>query len=299
MTISGNVPQHLVVSARSGFLETVKTSAMPWQRVAGVLDMGSKTVDVVDLGAAPMPIESKGGGPSQDFVERALTVKPKNWEIKVSISYNAVQDDQTASLLTKVRGAGTNFQKHINKQVFAALNGGDGSTYGLCYNGFEFFDASHVDKGAAYQTAQSNLKTLSLTLDNFQTNLNAARALLDDQGELVEYDYNLLVVPSGYEYVAAQICGNAQAYDTANREVNPYSGKFSYIVSGHLDSTAWIILAGNEAAKPLYLAMREQPFLQDTWFDPDGPDGGKYWFKFYARYNTFYGDWRTALLGAT
>jgi phage major head subunit gpT-like protein len=247
-----------------------------------------------------MPVESVGGPNLQGFAERSLLVKPRDWEITVSLSHNAYMDDQSGgSLMTRVRGVGANFQKHINKLIFQALNGGDGTTYGSCYNGFEYFDTLHVDKGASYQTAQSNLKTLSLTLDNFQTNLNAARAFVDDQGELTEFDYNLLIVPPAYEYVAAQICTNPQAYDTANRENNPYSGRFDFLVSGHMDSTAWIIAAVGETSKPIYLAMREQPNLQAAGFDEKAADGGRYWFKFYARYNVFYGDWRLALLGAT
>ena len=300
MITSGNVPEHLVVGARSGFLEAVKTAVLPWQKIAGQLNMDSKSVDIVDLGAAPMPVESVGGPNLQGFAERSLLVKPRDWEITVGLSYNAFMDDQTGgSLMTRVRGTGANFQKHINKLVFQALNGGDGTTYGSAYNGFEFFDTVHVDKGAAYQTAQSNLKALSLTLPNFTTNLNVARAFLDDQGELVEHDYNLLIVPPAYEYQAAQICTNPFAYTTANRENNPYSGRFDYLVSGHLDSTAWIIAATNEPQKPIYLAMREQPNLQAYGFDEKAADGGRYWFKFYARYNIFYGDWRLALLGAT
>ena len=300
MINSGNVPEHLVVGARSGFLEAVKTAVFPWQKVAGTLNMDSKSVDMVDLGAAPMPVESIGGPVLQSFAERSLEVKPRDWEITVGLSYNALQDDQTGgSLMRRVRSTGENFQKHINKIVFAALNAGDGTTYGSAYNGFEFFDTVHVDKGAAYQTAQSNCKALALSLDNFQANLNIARAFVDDQGELTEHSYNLLIVPPALEYTAAQICTNPQAYDTANRENNPYSGKFDYLVSGHLDTTAWIIAAVGQTSKPIYLAMREQPGLQSYGFDEKAADGGRYWFKFYARYNVFYGDWRLALLGNT
>lgn len=297
MTISGNVPTHLVVGARTGFLAAVKETAMPWQRVAGVFNMGAKSVDLVDLGAAPMPLEDNVA--ERDYIEKNLLIKPRNWNTLVGISYNAVQDDQTGSLLTKVRSAGENFQRAMNNLVFKALDAGDGSTYGLCYDGQYFFDSDHVDKGAHYQTAQDNVSALALSLDNFTTVLNASRVFVDDQGEYVEHDYNLLVVSPALEYTAAQITGNMQAYDTSNREANPYAGKLQYIVSPHMNSTAWVLAATNQVAKPLYLAIREQPNLQDYWFDPKGADGGMYYFKFYARYNVFYGDWRLAHLGNT
>lgn len=295
--ISGNIPGHLLVAARTGFLSAVRMPQMPWQRVAMQMNMGAASQELVDLGAAPMPVNSSSGATLQDFIEKRKTVTPTDWDITVWISYNAVKDDQTGSLERKVRSAGANFQKHINKRVFQVLNAGDSQTYGACYDGQDFFDADHVDKGAAYQTNQDNEYNLALSLDNFQTVYVAAQNTLDDQGEYTEYIYDLIVVPPALEYTAAQITGNVQAYDTANREANPYSGKLAYITSPHLDSTAWHLVASSETVKPLILAMKEQPNLQDAWFDPKSPDGGRYYFKFYSRYEVHYGDWRLAYQG--
>lgn len=236
--ISGNFPEHLVVGARSGFLTAVKATAMPWQRIAGQIDMASASMEVVDLGAAPMPIEATGSI-ERSMIEKSLTVKPRSWETTVAISYNALQDDQTGgSLLRKAQSAGERFQYHINKLVFAALDAGDGTTYGAAYDGLSFFNDAHVDKGASYSTTQDNLNALVLSMDNFTTVLNAAKLFRDDMGEFVEHNFDLLVVPPALEYTAAQICGNVQAYDTANREANPYSGKFNLVVSPHMNSTA-------------------------------------------------------------
>lgn len=297
--ISGNVPTHLIVGARTGFLNALKDVPMPWQRIANTVTMGSKTVDLVDLGAAPMPVQDKGQGPAQDFIETNLQIKSTPWTLKVWISYNAVQDDQTGTLDNRARAAGVNFQKHLNNRVFTALNGGDGATYGLCYDGQYFFDSDHKDKGAQYQTNQSNVNALALSLDNFSTVNIAAQKYLDDQGEFCGYSGDLLVVPPDLEYTAAQICMNPTAYDTANREANPFSGKREYIVTPQFDTTAWALLDSKEPIKPMIVAMREQPNLQDTWFDPDAADGGRYYFKFYARYEVFFGNWRLATLGNT
>ena len=115
----------------------------------------------------------------------------------------------------------------------------------------------------------------------------------------LDTDNDLLVINGGNERIAANICGNPEGYDTANREENPYSGKVSYVASPYLDSTAWHLIASNEEAKPLILAMREQPHLQSAWFDPKAPNGGRHYFKFYARYEVHYGDWRLAYQGNT
>lgn len=296
---SGNVPTHLVVSARTGFLTALKQPQMAWTRIANTVNMDAKAVDLVDLGAAPMPTQSKGGGQVQDFLEKNIQIKPVDWEILTFISYNAVQDDQTGTLENRVRSAGNNFQRHLNNRVFTVLNGGDGQTYGACYDGQDFFDNDHVDKGAAYQTNQDNENTLTLSIDNFETVNVAAQRYLDDQGEEVGYQPDLLVVPPELERVAANICLNRDAMDTANREMNPYAGKFEYIVSPKIDTTGWFLIASNEPVKPFVVAMREQPNLQATWYDATAADGGRYYFKFYARYEVYYGDWRLATQGGT
>lgn len=297
--ISGNVPSHLLVGARTGFLTAITTQNPQWSRVAQMFNMSAKSVDLVDIGDAPMPVESLGSVEVQNFIEKTLTLKPRNWDITVSISHNAIQDDQTATLERKVRSAGLNFNKHMNKLVFQALNGGDGSTYGLCYDGQYFFDNDHSDKGADYQTAQDNLYALALSLDNFETVRVAAANFLDDRGEIKGYNHNLLIVPPALERTAAQICVNGEAYDTGNREMNPYAGVINFIVNPYLDSTAWVLAAESEGLKPILVAMREAPNLQSAWFDPKGPDGGMYYFKFYARYNVAYTDWRLAAMGNT
>lgn len=70
--IAGNVPKHLVVGARTGFLTAMGRRDYPWRRVAEVFNMDAAAQDLVDLGAAPMPVESdKAGGLTiQDYIEK-------------------------------------------------------------------------------------------------------------------------------------------------------------------------------------------------------------------------------------
>jgi phage major head subunit gpT-like protein len=299
--ISGNVPNHLVVAARTGFLTTALPATPTYAPIATMLMMDSKNQVLVDLGGAPMPLRNRGKHQTQDFIEKSLTVTPLDWDITVFLSHNALKDDRTGDLDRKVRAAGANFQRHISQQAFKALNDGDATTnFGACYDTLAFYSASHVDNGGAYQTVQSNLGgALALSLDNLETVMVQAKTLMDDQGEYTDYNYDLLVVPPAYQRIAANICRNNEAYDTANRELNPYQGMMKYIVSPKLDSTAWVLAASSETIKPIIIVMREAPNLQSAWFDPEAEDGGRYYFKFYARYNHYYGDWRTALLGHT
>lgn len=295
--ISGNVPQHLVVAARTGFLTTALPAVPAYAPIATVLPMTAKSIDLVDLGGAPMPLRNRGRMQVQDFIEKKLTVTPLDWDITVFISHNAVQDDQTGELDRKVRSAGDNFQRHIAQQAFQALNDGDATTnFGAGYDGKAFFANDHADKGASYTTAQDNLDGNVLSLTNFGTTYVKAQKTRDDQGNFTQYRYDLLIVPPDLATLAFQITKPQGSVETTTN-ANPYAGAVNYIVAPQLDSTAWVLVASNENTKPIIIAMREQPNLQSAWFDPEAPDGGRYYFKFYARYNHFYGDWRLAYMG--
>lgn len=299
--ISGNVPDFLEIGAKTGFLTGYKRQDLPWRRLAAEVTMTAASHKLTDIGAAPMPLEDVGQQRVRDYVERAMTLNARNWSTTIGVSYNALKDDQTGAL-SRLNGdaaqIGFNFQKHLNKLTFQQIENGDGAA-NLGYDGVSFFDAAHVDAGAEYATAQDNEYGLALSLDNFSTVYQAAQVFRDDRGEFTEFMYDLLVVPPALEYTAAQITGNREAYDTGNREVNAYAGKLTYVVSPHLASTAWALIASSENSKPIIVGMREAPGLQSSWFDPNGPDGGMYYFKYYARYCVSYGDWRLAALGNT
>lgn len=299
MTISGEVPYHLLVGARTGFLATAQPNVPITTPIASEIQMGAKSIDLVDIGGAPMPSRNKGRTTVKQFIEKKLTVTPLDWDITVGMSYNAVNDDQTGgSLQSKARAAGSNFRLDMAQKAFQALNDGDATTnFGACYDGGAFYANSHIDAGAAYQTGQDNLDSLALSLTNFETVRVKAMTARDDQGNFVDYGHDLLVVSPADERAAAQICNNREDSTTANRAINPYAGKVNYVVSNQFDSGAWVLVASSAPVKPILIVVREQPNLQAAWFDPNGPDGGMYYFKFYARYNHFYSDWRLAFMG--
>lgn len=299
MPISGQVPNHLVVNARTGFLTSMMELEMPYKRFTKIHPMDAKTNPLVDLGAAPMPKNSSSGMTIQDFIEKSLTLTVEEWDITVYVEYNAVQDDQTGSLRTQVEQAGLNFEKHKNKLAMQLLNGGDAGTFGLGYDGQFYFDSDHVDVGGHYQTSQDNVSAINLSLNNFNTVWADSQLFRDDQGEFISANYDLLITHPSNRKMANNITSNPEAEGTGNRDANPFVGEFDAITTPEFDTNAWVILATGEAHKPLILADRESPNLQHAWFDPAQPGGGWFLFKFYSRYDLFYGDWRLGHMGQT
>lgn len=295
---TGNVPKHLEVSARTGFLHSVAQNAdlAPFNRFTMDMPLSAASQYLVDLGGAPRPTREKDVK-IEDFVERSLLATPINWVTVVWISYNADKDDQTNTLSQKVQAAGEEFVAHKNDLAFQTLNGGDGNTYGLTYNGLTFFNDAHIDKGARYQTGQDNKYALALSPTNFNTVWANARLLKNDQGKYVNKNYNLIVTDPTTHDAAFQIANNVEKAGTAERDRNPWAGNVDFITDPNMDTGAWVLMAADMTQKPLILVEREAPNLQHLWFDPMAPDGGRYYFKFYARYNILYGDWRLAVMG--
>lgn len=298
MATSGNVPNHLVVAARTGLLYAPASDPMPYRLVATEFDLTQKTTTLVDLGGMPVPTRN----PRQvdTLVERSKTVEAQDWYLTLSLTRNAMNDDQTGGLERRFRNVMPAFMRHINSRVFTVLNAGDATTYGTgITDQTTFFANSHLYPGGKNRTTQDNVNALTLSLDNFNTVWVAARGFKDDAGNFNNHNFNLLVVNQANNVIAANITGNVQAMDTGNREMNPYAGRVSYITVPEFDATAWVLVASSEVAKPLYVAIRQRPTLTDTDFDAATEDGGTYSFHYHARYVVGYGDPLLAVMGNT
>jgi phage major head subunit gpT-like protein len=297
MAIAGQLPKHLEVAARTGALSSPARDDLPYRQVAMEVDLTASSQDLVDLGGIPLPTENAKD--VDTLIEKTQTIAPKDWYLKMHISQNAIDDDQTGSLERNFRGVMPAFQRHINDLVFTWLNAGDGTTYGTCVDGLSLFNASHLWKGAKNTTAQDNSDASAISLDNFNAVWVKAQQFVDDQSNYFNYNYNLLVTHPTNNVIAANITGNVQAMDTANREINPYAGTLSYITTPYFDTTAWVLVAASEPTKPLVVGIRKRPQLQSIKFDPFADDGGIHYFTYHARYNLAYGDWPMAIMGNT
>ena len=316
-----DIAAHLERQVRTGFLKGMQDYTPLRSRFVRETPSDSAFETYTDMGDVPWPVQNAGtqgsggtdGRTGAQIVnrmneggrvtvvggeERGLIVYNLDWEIVTSATHNAINDDNAGDLEQWARDAGRNFEKHKDFLAFDALNQGDSDgDYGVAYNGLSFFNDSHVDPGAEYQTTQDNNYSLGLSIDNFETVKVAGSKLLDSRGQPVGLNHNLLVVPPDLERTAAQIARNPNAHDTANQEINPYEGTVQMLVApgGWLDTTAWFLLDISQGAKPINLQMRQDPELI-TWDDESQGSGIRYW-KLFARYSVFFGDWRLGLLG--
>jgi phage major head subunit gpT-like protein len=232
--------------------------------------------------------------------ERSLQVYNRGWDIPIAIYHDAINDNRVGGLEEWARMAGARFEQHKDYLAFDALNNGEAVTkYGAGYDKLSFFNDAHIDPGAQYVTGQDNKYALALSLDNFETVRVAGSKFKDDRGQPCGFSHDLLIIPTDLERTAAQITLNREAHDTANREMNPYAGRIRALTApgGWLDTTAWFVVAADMPQKPLILQERQAPIL--VFWDDHTQGGGIRYYKWYARYEIAYGDWRSALQGNT
>lgn len=317
-----DIAAHLERQVRTGFLKGIKGYTPLRSAFCGETPSDGAFETYADMGDVPWPVQNAGkvgaGGTDSRTgavavgqaneggqitivggEERAVLVYNVDWEIAIGIYHNAIDDDKAGDLEAWARGAALNFEKHKDYMAFSLLNAGDGSTYGLCYDGLSFYNDSHKDPGAEYQTTQDNKYAVTLSLDNFETVKVAASKFLNSRGQPVGFNHNLLIVPPDLERTGAQVSSNPEAYDTSNREKNPYSGSVRLLVApgGWLDTTAWMVIDTSMPQKPVYIQTRKNADL--VIWDDETQGGGIRYFKWHARYNGFYGDWRLAIMGQT
>jgi len=300
MIVRTDIAKSLEYGAKAQFLEGRNLWTPTRELIADPVTSTGKDETYVGLDDPPMPREAVDQVVLRGLAERGITIVNKDWETTLPVSHNAINDDRVGHVVPWMKKAGMRFEQHMDKLCWQALNGGDGTTYGLCYDGNEFFDAAHADANAEYTTAQGNLGTTALDLDGFNTIWIAAQGIKDSRGEYLEIPFDLLSVSPTGMTVAAQICNNEMAYDTGNREVNPFNGKFRYHDSVHFDSTAWVLSCTLPGFKPIIFQLREAPKLEPVWDDRSVAfEGGVRYFKFSARYWLGFSNWRYAFMGKT
>jgi len=299
MIVRTDIAKSLEYGAKAQFLEGRGLWTPTRDLIAESVTSSGKEETYVGLDDPPMPREAVDQVVPRGLAERDITIVNKDWETTIAITHNAINDDRVGHVLPWMRKAGMRFEQHMDKRCWLALNSGDAATYGLCYDGNEFFDAAHADANAEYTTAQGNIGTTTLTLDGFNTIWIAAQGILDSRGEVLEVPLDLLSVSPTNRVMAANITDNENAFDTGNREINPFTGEFRYHWTPYFDTNAWVLSSTMPGFKPIIFQLRQAPELV-VWDDNMvAMGGGVRYMKWSARYDLGYSNWRYAYLGKT
>lgn len=149
----------------------------------------------------------------------------------------------------EIQGAGL-FNDAFTGAVF---KGGDGLS--LC-------NASHVFRNSSV-AAQSNSGTAALTYDNLITARRTMKAFVDDRGQILRIQPDLLIVPRALEDIAISLTQSPEQPNTANRSINPiarFMPGISYVAWDYLtDNNNWFLVDSRLMKLYLHWYMREAP----------------------------------------
>lgn len=176
------------------------------------------------------------------------------------------------------RTAETQASNVFNNAFATTATGGDGKPL-----------ASTVHPRSDGGTAQSNASATGITFSetNLETARLAMRNQLDEKGQKIDVNANVLLVPINLEKTAHLVVDSNLRQGTADNDMNFYKGKFTIISWIYLTSTtAWFLL--DTSNHELNWFWRKRPeFKQDDLFDTDVAV-----YKSSMRLSKGFSDWR-------
>ena len=247
------------------------------------------------LGANPSMREFKDERQPTGFQENAFSIANKKYESTISINVDAIEDDQYGQIALQVQRLAEVVRMYKEEVCFTFITEGDQSTYGLCYDGNEFFDAHHKE-GTYYTTDQSNLGNSALS----QASLSATRAAMmgfrDDRGNKLKIVPDTIIVPPELEDLALQLTKSPTVDASGNINVN--QGRYKLLVTPYFsDTDSWILAKTDSVMKPLIFQNRkEAEFTALEGNSENGFNRDEYLYGVKTRFAFGYGDWRNAYM---
>jgi phage major head subunit gpT-like protein len=247
------------------------------------------------LGANPSMREFKDERQPTGFQENAFSIANKKYESTISVKSDTLDDDQYGQILLQVQSLGETVRSYKEECAYTMFTNGDVATYGLCYDGNEFFDEHHKE-GTYYTTDQSNIGTDTLS----QASLSKARATMigfrDDRGNKLNRVADTLIVSPDLADLAIQLTKSATVDASGNINVN--QDRYKILVTPFFpDSDSWILARTSGVMRPLIYQNRQDAVFQALEGNTEiGFMRDEYLYGVKARFAFGYGDWRNAIL---
>jgi len=200
--------------------------------------------------------------------------------------YNIISQRPRAFAIAAMRTQEKHAASVFNNAMSSSYLGGDGKA--LCANDHPYSPAN--------STSIDNNLALSLSYANVVSARESARAFVDDRGQLVATNHNLLLVPPELEGTAHEILmtmrgSNSQQSGTANYTANLLQDRgFRYVVWDYLtDSNRWFLI--DTDLSKLYLNWFDRVPLELA-IDPTGGFDLEARWRAYMRYSYGWSDFR-------
>jgi len=288
---SSDIPNLLLAGIDSAFFEAYNTTIpQDWQQIAMTIPSTKDTETYAWLGELAGMREWLGDRQIKALSEYAYSLKNRAWEDSIGVDTFTLEDDQYGQIAIRARSLGEQARMHRDQIVVETLVAG---TTGDCYDGQDFFDASH---SSADSGTQSNLGSSALSAASLDATRIAMAKFANDRGVRMGIIPDTIVIPVDLERVAKELILSPYNPESANQVVNTNQGTYRIIVSPWLtDTNNWFMLCTNRVVKPLIFQNRLEPiFSNQTQLSASSFMRHQYMYGVAARYAVGYGMWQMA-----
>ena len=204
-----------------------------------------------------------------------VTYSHRKFTLGSKVTLEMWQDDQFSVINRRPRDlakakARTKEQAAADIFNYGFTAGGGGASTFTAGDSKALFATDHTRTDGG--TAISNYSTADLAEDSFETALVNLRATVDNKGQLILIQPDVLLIPPALEKEANILLQSSGRVGTANNDVNPYRGRLRVIVWDYLGSAA----GGSDTA----FYILDKSYHKLNWFNrsDEGLDGPEYDF---------------------
>lgn len=243
---------------RSLFDKALTAAEPVYPKLATVVDSQSDKESYNWLGAVPALREWTDERVAAALRSHAYEVENRKYEATLEVDRETFEDDRLGQIRPRIEELALRAATHPDELVVGLLNAGFTSTG---YDGQYFFDTDHSE---GLSGSQGNRLALALSAANLETAVETMLGFKDDQGKpLGVMPDTLLVGPDNF-FNARQILNSLSIVVAGDTDVekpagNPLSGLLNLLVSPHVDSGKWFVLATGCPVRPLLFQWRVRP----------------------------------------
>lgn len=182
----------------------------------------------------------------------------RKFEATIEVDRETFEDDRLSQVKPRIEELAVRAAVHPDELLCDLLNTGFSTT---CYDGQYFFDSDHSEGDSG---AQSNTLATALASASLETAVTTMMGFKDDQGKpLGVMPDTLLVGPDNF-FTAREILNSVSIVVAGGTDVekpagNPLSGMLNLLISPHVGSGKWFVLATKYPVRPLLMQWRIRP----------------------------------------
>ena len=247
--LTKSVTKGVRTEAMKGFAE----AEVQWPKIATLIKSTLPIETYAWLGAVAKPHEWTGMREVHSLPEYNFTVTNLRYAATMGVDVPALEDEQYGQIPLRARSMGATFARYLDELAFTQLDNSFDATNYPCYDEHAAVDTTHSERDSG---TQSNLGGVALSGAGVTAGIAAMRIVKDDAGKYLNIWPDTLVVHPDEEGTAIEIVNSNKDPDNANNPVNVNRGRFQIVVSPHITSGRWFLLATKGVLKPLLLQER-------------------------------------------